>query len=142
MKILKGVGTYLILLAVFTITYLAAGLALIAISFLLDLIGLTAIPSIDSLRDDYLMGLPVVGSICGYSAATALAEKLNGHLPLLAVGITLVALHSVYLVINIFINHSLSSVIVNICIIITGALLISHSLKIHRKLSPSANREQ
>lgn len=123
MTVLKAIWKYIVILLAFFAAAIVAELILIAICVILDLIGLMSIPLIGWLRDNYMDGLPILGAIAGYSASTAIAKKLSGYPSLFAVGLTISALHTVFLVVNLL-NKDIISVFTNICMIISGILLI------------------
>lgn len=123
MTMLKAIGKYLAILLSFFAAAIGAGLILIAICAILDLIGLTNIPFIGWLRDNYIDGLPILGAIAGYSASAAVTKKLSGYPSLFAVGVTIAVLHTVFLVVNLL-NRDIISVFTNICMIISAIILI------------------
>lgn len=123
---LKAIGKYLAILLSFFAAAIGAGLILIAICAILDLIGLTSIPFIGWLRDNYIDGLPILGAIAGYSASSAVTKKLSGYPSLFAVGVTISVLHAVFLVVNLL-NRDIISVFTNICMIISAIILVYHA---------------
>lgn len=126
MPALKSLGKYLVILISFFAAAIGIELLFIAICALLDLVGLTNIPFIGWLRDNYIDGLPILGAIAGYSASTAVTKKLSGYPSLFAVGITISVLHAVFMIVNLL-NRDVISVFTNICMIIAAIVLICHA---------------
>lgn len=140
MSALKAIGKYLLLLAAFILAYIVTCLAIVAVVFvihvLLMVLRMDEIPIVQRLISEYTSGLPIVGVAIAYHVTKSLAEMLNGISSLLAAGVTLVAVHLVYAVINLS-HANVSGIFVNICVIISGSLL-ALSAKSARKDHPSA----
>lgn len=129
MNAVKAVGKYLLLVAVFFLTYIVTAAAITAICILLLALHLDAIPIIQALITDYMGGLSILGVVFGYGTTKALAGKLKCFPCLLAAGVTIAVVQTAYAAIN-FLYSRPGSAIINICAVIAGVLLLA-----------SANRE-
>lgn len=129
MSAMKAVGKYILLLAVFFLTYIATATAFTALCILLLTLRLDSFPIVRFLIEDYMGGLSVLGVVFGYGATKALAEKLTCFSCLLAAGGTIAVIQAVYAAANFF-HARPGSALINICAVIAGVLLLA-----------SANRE-
>lgn len=123
---LKAIGKYFVILISFFAAAIGIECILIAICAILDFIGLTNIPFVGWLRDNYIDGLPILGAIAGYSASTTVTKKLSGYPSLFAVGLTVSILHAIFMVANLL-NRDIISVFTNICMIISAIALAYHA---------------